>query len=420
MEARRKRIFAALAVATLLVLTSLPPGAEAKSKATKTTPAEKTSGETTSLPYFHPYPPMMHPVRVGLVRSAPSAKFAVWEPGAVFVNGRPIFPIKKGMVYKVDGRSITELATGKSISIPNDQRTYVSTPDFRVWTANKWWRGCLEIVSFGSTINVINLLDLEEYLLGVVPAEMPASWNIEALKAQAIAARSYAWAHMGPRGSKWYKSQGYDLVPDVRDQMYQGLAKEHTKTYHAVRMTRGLVLKHADRVKPGFYRAKVGDAFQNLNIRKSRVLSSKLEQITGVPDIVGVTVKQWDAAGNAHSIQVMGPSKSKEVYGVGLAKMLGFATAGILDIHEEGNSWVFTYRGPGNGARGLSQTGAAMLADRGWRFDQILQQYYQDKDGKLRLDYLDHYRAMPQPTKKAVKVSKKRPSASDPIEDDED
>lgn len=221
MEARRKRIFAALAVATLLVLTSLPPGAEAKSKATKTPPAEKTSGETTSLPYFHPYPPMMHPVRVGLVRSAPSAKFAVWEPGAVFVNGRPIFPIKKGMVYKVDGRSITELATGKSISIPNDQRTYVSTPDFRVWTANKWWRGCLEIVSFGSTINVINLLDLEEYLLGVVPAEMPASWNIEALKAQAIAARSYAWAHMGPRGSKWYKSQGYDRSKEALKNVFQ-------------------------------------------------------------------------------------------------------------------------------------------------------------------------------------------------------
>ena len=56
----------------------------------------------------------------------------------------------------------------------------------------------------------------------------------------------------------------------------------------------------------------------------------------------------------------------------------------------------------------------------GAAFTRMMQQYYQDKDGKLRLDYLDHYRAMPQPTKKAVKVSKKRPSASDPIEDDED
>lgn len=355
---------------------------------------------------------MMHPIRIGLVRQSKSAKIAVWQNGAVFVNGKPLFPIKRGLVYKIYPTKIVELATGHSVPIPTNQRTYISAPDYKIWTANKWWRGCCEIVSFGNKVNVINLLDLEEYLLGVVPAEMPASWNIEALKAQAIAARSYAWAHMGKRGSKWYKSQGYDLVPDVRDQMYQGLAKEHKKTHVAVQMTRGLVLKNSGRVKPGFYRAKVGNAMTNLNIRKSRVPSAKLEKITGVPDIVGVTVRQWDAAGNARSIQVMGQKDSREVYGVALAKMLHFSTAGILDIHEEGNSWIFTYRGPGNGARGLSQTGAKMLANRGWRFDQILQQYYQDKDGKLRLDYLDHW--VPQTAKR--KKSKKKALA--PIEVD--
>src|SRR5262249_28744919 len=131
---------------------------------------------------------------------------------------------------------------------------------------------------------------------------------------------------------------------------------------------------------------------QNLNIRKSSVPSSVLERLTGVSKIVGVTVKKWDSAGNAHSIQIMGEKKTKEVYGVALAKMLNFATACILDVHDEGNSWVFTYRGPGNGERGLSQNGANMLAAKGWRFDQILQQFYQDPDGKLRLDYMDSYK----------------------------
>lgn len=390
--------------------------AEAKSKKKQAKLNEKGKKDkkqnTVSLPFFNPYPPMMHPIRVGLVRSGKAAKVAVWRNGAVFINGRPVFPVKKGMVYKITPGKITELATGASTPLPTNQRTYISAPDYKIWTANKWWRGCVEIVNFGNKINVINLLDIEEYLLGVVPAEMPATWNIEALKAQAIAARSYAWAHMGKRGSKWYKSQGYDLVPDVRDQMYQGLAKEHRKTFQAVHMTRGLVLKHANRVKPGFYRAKVGNAYQNLNIRKSRVASAKLEQLTGVKNIVGVTVRQWDAAGNAHSVQVMGQKGSREVHGVGLAKMLHFSTAGILDIHEEGNSWVFTYRGPGNGARGLSQTGANALANRGWRFDQILQQYYQDNDGKLRLDYLDHYR----PVTARKRTIKKKPIT--PIEED--
>ena len=365
--------------------------------------------------YFNPYPPMVYPIRIGLLRRVSSARFATWTPGAVFVGGRPVFDVEPGMVYSVNGNEIKELASGKRFVLPQNKRTYISSPDYRVWTDNRWWRGCLEVVTFGSEINVINLLDLEEYLLGVVPSEMPPTWHEEALKAQSIAARSYAWAHIG-KGSKWYSSQGYDLVPDVRDQAYKGLAKEHTKTFKAIQLTRGLVLKNAGRVKPGFYRAWVGDSMENLNLRKSRVSTSQLEKITGVPDIVGVTVKQWDANGNANSVQVMGTNKTREVYGVALAKMLGLATAGILDVHEEGAGWVFTYRGTGNGVRGLSQHGANMLANRGWRFDQILQQYYQDADGQLRLDYLEHYKPVYVPSTDTP--VEPRDSASDDDDDD--
>ncbi|MDZ4836008.1 MAG: SpoIID/LytB domain-containing protein [Candidatus Melainabacteria bacterium] len=348
--------------------------------------------QSNTVPFFNPYPPMVHPVRIGIVRQEPIAKFAIWAPGAVFVDGRPVFPLKPSMIYVITPSEIKELATGKSFQIPQGKRTYISSPDYRIF-CDKWWRGCLEIVTMNGKLNVINLVDLEDYLLGVVPAEMPASWHIEALKAQAVAARSYAWAHLG-KGSKWLKSQGYDLVPDVRDQAYKGLAREAPTTYRAVYETRGLVLKDSGKVKPGFYRATVGDAMENLNMRKTHVANAKLESITGISDIQGIAVKQWDVNGNARSVQVMGQKKTREVYGVALAKMLGLATAGILDVHEEGNGWMFTYRGPGNGARGLSQHGANEFANKGWRFDQILQQYYQDPDGQLRLDYLDHYRAM--------------------------
>ncbi|MBX9687718.1 MAG: hypothetical protein K2X27_13515, partial [Candidatus Obscuribacterales bacterium] len=172
-----------------------------------------------------------------------------------------------------------------------------------------------------------------------------------------------------------------------------GLGAEAASTFQAVQLTRGLILKDSGKVKPGFYRAWVGDEYENLNIRKSNVDKARLEKITGVAKIVGVTVKRWDPNGNAQSIQVMGVKKSREVYGVALAKMLSFSTAGILDVQEQGPYWVFTYRGPGNGSRGLSQHGANMLATNGWRFDQILQQYYQDNDGQLRLDYVNNFRS---------------------------
>jgi len=292
---------------------------------------------------------------------------------------------------------MTELATGKTIELPRGQRTQVAAPDYRVWANNRWWEGSLEIIPIGGTVTVVNLLDLENYLKGVVPSEMPASWHLEALKAQAVAARSYAFAHLGD-SSKWYRTEGYDLVPDVRDQAYKGLAAESRSTDLAVFLTRGIILKDAGKVKAGFYRATVGDnPFENLNIRKSVVPSSLLEKITGVQHIVGVTVKQWDADANARSIQVMGAKKTREVYGVALAKMLNFSTAGILDVHQDGNNWVFTYRGPGNGARGLSQHGANMLAQNGWRWEQILHQYYHDPNSQFKLDYMDYYHPMVAP-----------------------
>lgn len=364
----------------------------AAAKAVKATKVVKSSEEYAPVVNFTPYPPMVHPIRLGIASKAPAIHFALWAPGALFIDDRPRFRIDAGRPYLISGGRVIDLSTNRAYPLPTDKRATIAAADYRVWIENRWYRGVLELINFyGSRITAINVLDIEEYLLGVVPSEMPASWRPEALKAQAVAARSYAWAHMGP-GSKWYRSEGYDLVPDVRDQAYNGLAREATSTYWAVRQTRGLILKDSGRVKPGFYRAWVGDANENLNIRKQSVPSGTLEKVTGVPNIVGVTVKQWDATGNARDIQVMGTKKTREVYGVALAQKLGFSTAGILDVKPSGGSWEFTYRGPGNGSRGLSQHGANMLASNGWRFDQILQQYYQDNDGKLRLDYIDNYK----------------------------
>ncbi len=348
---------------------------------------------------FAPYPPMVNPIRIGLSVRSSLTRFAVWSPGFVFIDGLPAFDIRPGQVYTISGGAIQELGTGRRFQMPTDRRVHISSKDYQVWTSNRWYRGCLELINFGNRTTVVNLLDLEDYLMGVVPSEMPASWRLEALKTQAVAARSYAWAHVGA-SSKW-RSEGFDLVPDVRDQAYKGLAVEAPSTFLAVKQTRGLILKNANKVKAGFYRAWVGDEMENLNIRKSAVNTVLLEKITGVQHIVGVTVKKWDPNGNAHDISVMGQKKTREVYGVGLAKLLGFSTAGILDVHEEGPNWVFTYRGPGNGVRGLSQHGANMLASKGWRFDQILQHYYQDPDGRLHLDYIDNYKVVAAPAMRA-------------------
>jgi peptidoglycan hydrolase-like amidase len=341
----------------------------------------------------YPYPPdMVYPIRIGLATRVPSCHFALWANGAAFAGTTPICMLKPNVIYTVTPGRLTEYATGKVTPLPTDQRISIAASDYRAWAANRWWRGSLELAFVGNKVTVINLLDLENDLRGVVPSEMPSSWHIEALKSQAVAARSYAAVHMGDN-SKW-RSEGFDLVPDVRDQAYKGLAAEARSTNIAVDSTRALVLKDANKVKAGFYRATVGDAEENLNMRHKVVADATLESLTGVAGIVGCTVKQWDGKQNALSIQVMGKKKTREVSGYALAQRLGLSTAGILDVSPSGNDWLFTYRGPGNGSRGLSQHGANTLAQHGWNFLQILGQYYQDSTGNLAIDYLDKYKVI--------------------------
>lgn len=119
----------------------------------------------------------------------------------------------------------------------NQTETIAPTPSVRV--DGKDYRGEIHLVlNSRGRINVVNSLALEEYLRGVVPVELsPGHFpEIEALKAQAVAARSYALARMGR-----HSDDGFDLVDDTRAQVYGGLAVERELSNRAVDETRGVV-----------------------------------------------------------------------------------------------------------------------------------------------------------------------------------
>ena len=98
------------------------------------------------------------------------------------------------------------------------------------------YRGQLEVaVNEKKKLDVVNVVGLEQYLGGVVAQEMPSAWPVEALKAQAVAARSYALARRLP-------GKGFDLYSDVRSQVYGGVAGEQTSTTAAIEATKGEVL----------------------------------------------------------------------------------------------------------------------------------------------------------------------------------
>jgi stage II sporulation protein D len=108
------------------------------------------------------------------------------------------------------------------------------------------YRGKLEIAVQGGFLNVVNAVALESYLQGVVPGEVPHGWPSEALKAQAVAARSYALANL-------VKGKPFDLYADVRSQVYGGVTSEKLSTSDAVTETAGEVVLYGGRVATTFY-----------------------------------------------------------------------------------------------------------------------------------------------------------------------
>lgn len=106
---------------------------------------------------------------------------------------------------------------------------------------DKGYRGSLRVLKERSRLTVVNVVGLEPYLWGVVPSEMPKTWAPEALKAQAVVARSYAASRVRRGGT-------FDLFPDTRSQVYLGIRHEAPSTTAAVNATAGKVVLYDDEV----------------------------------------------------------------------------------------------------------------------------------------------------------------------------
>ena len=113
------------------------------------------------------------------------------------------------------------------------------------------YRGAIQVDVDGGRLRAINVVGLEQYLYGVVPSEVPDDWPEEVLKAQAVAARTYALATRKTGGA-------FDLFPDVRSQVYRGVDEEVTSTNKAVDDTAGEVLMYRGRLATTYFHSTSG------------------------------------------------------------------------------------------------------------------------------------------------------------------
>jgi stage II sporulation protein D len=144
------------------------------------------------------------------------------------------------------------------------------------------YRGRLVVTSDGKLLHVVDLVALEGYLKGVVPSEMPSRWPPEALKAQAVAARSYALANLT-------RGRDFDLYSDTRDQVYGGIAAESPETNAAVDATTGRVVLYDGRVADTlFFSTSGGKTASAVD-----TIGKAVPYLVSVPD-------PWDSASPVH------------------------------------------------------------------------------------------------------------------------
>ena len=267
------------------------------------------------------------------------------------------------------------------------------------------YRGQLRVFIHGGQLRVVNELDIEDYLHGVVPAEVPASWPLEALKTQAIAARTYALYQMEHR-QKW----SYDLVDSDGDQVYKGLRCEAKRSGQAVSATQGTVLMYKKRPILAMYSANTG--YHSASVQ--HVFSKKLSYLVGVSDPYSPTqplgnwsrthseteIRQklaaiglrFDSIQDLRPVEVTPSGRVKKiavVHSKGSRVIRAWTTLRrvlklpevLIKITQKDRRFTFEGSGFGHGV-GYSQWGAKAMATQGQSAKEILNFYYRNVDLK--------------------------------------
>jgi len=268
----------------------------------------------------------------------------------------------------------------------------------------KEYKGSIEISAKRGSILLVNVVGLEDYVRGVLPEEMPASYPLEALKAQAVAARTYALANRGKR-----KSEGYDLCDTNMCQHYGGASAEKARCSQAIEETRGIVLLYGGRPAQVMYSTDCGGATQDCSEARPGVSIPYLCCVKEPPDIphseweikttlreleskltaagvkqaqglIAIRVSSVGPSGRIVELEITGNLGTSALGGHKLRSALGSHTLrSTLCTIEVANDGSVTIKGKGWGhGHGLCQVGSRALAQppHDYTFEQILRHYF--------------------------------------------
>ncbi len=250
----------------------------------------------------------------------------------------------------------------------------------------------------------INELNFEEYIKGVVAAEMPASFHIEALKAQAIASRSYAMRKINENSTLDYdlvistNHQVYNDEEELREKWGDNYLDYSKKIEEAVSSTEGMYVSYNDEVALTFFFStstgmtenchevfvqnlpyltsvesswdeKISPVFSEIHNYSKEEFYEKLNHIYN--ENININIKETTSTGRVKIITINNIDyEAEDIY-----KQLGLRST-YFSINYDNNNIVITTKGYGHGV-GMSQYGAYGMANEGYTYEEILKHYYQ-------------------------------------------
>ncbi len=185
----------------------------------------------------------------------------------------------------------------KIYDLKNKEKLIVRSLDKRgIWVGQKRYAGKLKIFIRDNDILIVNILGIEKYLSSVVGSEMPAEWPMEALKAQAIASRTYALKQKG--------NPLYDIDSTSNNQVYMGLEARTHKTKKAVNSTRSLVLTYKNKLINSLFHSSSAGMTEN----SQEVWKNQYPYLSSVKDFDKNNPKlRWSKKFSKYQLQKMFP-----------------------------------------------------------------------------------------------------------------
>lgn len=266
---------------------------------------------------------------------------------------------------------------------------------------NKKYRGRIYVLLNDNELLIINKVKLDDYLYGVLPSEVIPNWHKECLKAQAVAARTFAIFNKLNS-----KSTYYDLDSDILSQVYKGANVETKKTNEAIDETKDEIIIYNGEAIQAFFHSNSGgktasseevwggkidylkskeDEFCKMEKNykwsialTSEKISQKLEKNkihTG--EIYDIKIMERSESNRIKSLKIYGSSGSITIKGKDFRVLLGENCIKSTNffISRQNNNFIFTGYGWGHGV-GLSQEGAKGMAENGWDYKKILKYFY--------------------------------------------